>query len=156
MLVAIDGFADADVIDVRGEHDVFILELGVAARISGDDVGRFHLCCCQLSFGLNGNSQGETRHRLAVFGQRGNFLEAVAGAGKKRHPLSPGLKYTASFSPAVSWNSASARSMLGRVRFSDMRDHGTSIEAGFGMRNHANRARCLERLPALGRRLVVR
>src|ERR1700721_1363855 len=43
-----------------------------------------------------------------------------------------GFTIMESFSPSVSFKVASASSMLGCARFSDMRDHGISIEAGFG------------------------
>ena len=38
--IAIDRFANADMIDVRGQHNVFILELGIASGDPGHDVGR--------------------------------------------------------------------------------------------------------------------
>ncbi len=39
--IAVDGCADANVIDVRGEDDVFIFERWIGAGKFGDDVGGF-------------------------------------------------------------------------------------------------------------------
>ena len=39
--VAVDGRADADVVDVRGKDDEFVFEHGIGARQFGDDVGGF-------------------------------------------------------------------------------------------------------------------
>ena len=39
--VAVDGRADADMVDVRGEDDEFVLEGGIGAGEFGNDIGGF-------------------------------------------------------------------------------------------------------------------
>src|SRR4029077_13011701 len=81
--VAVDGRANADVIDVRGKDDEFISEHGIGAAEFGNDVGGFEGFGENDSVGLERSGQGEVRKRLAVFAQGGDFREGVAGAGKE-------------------------------------------------------------------------
>ena len=41
--VAVDGLADAEMVHVRREHDVFIFQLRIGARQLGNDVGGLDL-----------------------------------------------------------------------------------------------------------------
>ena len=77
--IAVDRFADAEVVNVRGQDDVFILQLRIGARQFGDDIVGLHLFLDDLGFRVNAGGERKRRQRLAVFGQIGNLLEAVAG-----------------------------------------------------------------------------
>src|SRR5882762_8586135 len=81
--VAVDGRADADVIDVRGKDNEFILENGIGAAEFGNDVGGFEDLGENDGLGFERSGQGEVRKRLAVFAQDGDFREGVAGASKE-------------------------------------------------------------------------
>src|SRR5882757_1139439 len=81
--VAVDGRADADVIDVRGKDDEFILERGIETGKFGDNISGFESLGLDDGVSLKRNSQGEMWERLAVLAQRGDFSEGVAGASEK-------------------------------------------------------------------------
>src|SRR5258708_22252782 len=81
--VTVDGSADADVVDVRGEHDEFILESGIGASELGNDVGGFEGLGENDRIGFERASQGEVRKWLAVFAQSSDFREGVAGTSKE-------------------------------------------------------------------------
>src|SRR5208282_5300156 len=55
--VAVDGFSDADVIEVGGEHYVFIFKSGIAALEFGDEVSRFDFG--DIHSGIRGERNGE-------------------------------------------------------------------------------------------------
>ena len=75
------------------------------------------------------NTERETRQRLAVFAEFRDFTKRVARSREKFF----GLNVREVLRPAVSLNSSPTRSIEGCARFTDMRDHGISIEAGFGI-----------------------
>ena len=81
--VAVDGFSDADVIEVGGEHHVFIFQSGIAAGQFGDEVGRLHFGDFNFRLGCERNSQRKVWQRLAIFAERGDFFESVARSGKE-------------------------------------------------------------------------
>src|SRR5580692_3102363 len=75
-------------------------------------------------------------------GNRGSVLRSLASAAisanvcpepAKNFSALAGFTVSDNFNPSVSLNFGSASTMLGRVLFAVMRDHGISIEAGFGM-----------------------
>ena len=82
--VAIDGSADADVVDVRREDDEFIFQSRVAAGEFGDEVGGFDGGGLNDGVGLERNGQRKMRKGLAVFAESSDFGEAMAGACEKQ------------------------------------------------------------------------
>src|SRR5580658_10253873 len=75
-------------------------------------------------------------------GNRGSVLRSLAKAAisakvcpepEKNFSALAGFTVSDTFNPSVSLNFGSASTMLGRVLFAAMRDHGISIDAGFGM-----------------------
>src|ERR1700674_6117154 len=81
--VAVDRRADANVIDVRGKDDEFVLEGGIGAGEFGDDVGGFQSRSLNDGVGFERNGQGQVRKRLAVFAEGSDFGKGVAGACEK-------------------------------------------------------------------------
>src|SRR2546430_9854288 len=81
--IAVDGRADADVVDVRGENDKFILESRIGTRQLGNDIGGFERLREYDGIRLERNGQRKARKRLAVFAQGGGFREGGAPASEK-------------------------------------------------------------------------
>ena len=77
--VAVDGRADAHVIDVRGEDHVFIFQRGIGAGKFGNQVRGFDGTGFDGRFGAERNRERKMWQRLAVFAERGDFRESVAG-----------------------------------------------------------------------------
>src|SRR5499427_4781372 len=81
--VAVDGSADADVIDVSGEYNEFIFERRIVAGQLGDDVVGGDVLRRNRSGGLEGSFKAEMGKRLAIFGESGQIRKGVAGAGEE-------------------------------------------------------------------------
>ena len=70
-------------IEVGGEHHVFIFQSGIAAGKFGDEVGRLDFCDFNSRFRRERDGERKVWQRLAIFAERGDFFESVAGAGKE-------------------------------------------------------------------------
>src|SRR5256885_7303564 len=81
--VAVDGSADAEMIEMGGEYDEFIFEGGIGAGKFGDEVGGFDVARLDVNVGLDGSRERKSWKRLAVFRQCGEFGEGVAAAGEE-------------------------------------------------------------------------
>src|SRR6266436_2883565 len=81
--VAVDGSADAEMIEVSGEYDEFIFEGGIGAGKFRDEVGGFDVARLDGNVGLDGSREWKSRKRLAVFCEGGEFGEGVATADEK-------------------------------------------------------------------------
>jgi len=79
----VDGRADADMVDMRGEDDEFVLESGIGTGEFGNDVGDSRALVRMTALALSEIGQGEVRQRLAIFAQGGDFREGVAGTGEE-------------------------------------------------------------------------
>src|SRR5260370_5037365 len=82
-VVAVDGRADADMVDVRGEDDEFILESWIGTGEFANNVRGFEGFGENDGVGFERGGQGEVRKRLAVFAQGRDFGEGVAGTGEQ-------------------------------------------------------------------------
>src|SRR5208283_2905739 len=69
--------ADADVINMRGEDDIFVFQRGVGAGELGEEVGGLNGCGEDDGVGFKRSGEREMRERLAVFAKSGNFGEGV-------------------------------------------------------------------------------
>ena len=77
--VAFVGFADAEMIEMRGVDEIFAFEDGIAAFEFGDDVGTVEV----FGFGDDVNFRGDGQREdgeLSIFGAGENFVGGVAGA----------------------------------------------------------------------------
>ena len=81
--VAVDRLADADVVDVSGEHDVFVLEGRITAGKLGDHVGGLDGSGFDRCASFQRNTERKVRQRLAIFAEVRDFGKRVARTGKK-------------------------------------------------------------------------
>src|SRR5260370_1390878 len=81
--VAVDGSADADVVDVRRKDDEFIFESGIGGGKFGDNVCRFERLSKNDGVGFERNGQGKMRKGLAVFSESRDFSKGMARAGEE-------------------------------------------------------------------------
>src|SRR6266436_3861559 len=81
--VAVDGSADAEMIEVGGENDEFIFESGIGAGKFRDEVGGFDVARLDGNVGPDGSGERKSRKRLAVFCESGEFGEGVATADEE-------------------------------------------------------------------------
>ena len=79
-VVAVDRRADADVIEVRGEHDVLVGQLGIAALHHADDVLRLDRLRLDRHRRLHRGRQREMRQRLALVGDLQHLGQRVPRA----------------------------------------------------------------------------
>src|ERR1700739_87503 len=82
--IAVNGRTDAEVVDVRGENDIFVFEGGIGAGKPGDDVGGRDWFGDDGGSGLKRSVEREVRHRLAVFGESSDFGEGVIRTGEEQ------------------------------------------------------------------------
>ena len=81
--IAVDGRADADVVDVRGENDEFIFESRIGAGELGNKVGGFESFSEYDGVRFERGGQRKMWKRLAVFAQSGDFRESMARASEQ-------------------------------------------------------------------------
>src|SRR2546429_4872388 len=73
--VAVDGSADAEMIEMSGENDEFIFEGGIGAGKFRDEVGGFDVARLDGNMGLDGRGERKSRKGLAVLCQDSEFGE---------------------------------------------------------------------------------
>ena len=71
--------ADAKVIEMRGEHDVFVLKLWVRTRQNRHYVWRFHIGAFDPHFGFQLGIERKPWQRLAILRHRQDFFCLVPG-----------------------------------------------------------------------------
>ncbi len=81
--VAVDRAADTEVIEVRGQHDVFVAQSRIAAAQDAGDVLRLHLCALDGDSRLQARAQREARHRPSGIDEREQLCEGVPRAGEQ-------------------------------------------------------------------------
>ena len=82
--VALDGLADAQVVEVGGDHDVLRLQRRVGPGSTPTTLGDARRAVSVTTLGLQRLVQRETGQGLVGVGQRQQLGEAVAGAGEQR------------------------------------------------------------------------
>ena len=142
-------------IEVGGEHDIFIFQSGIAAGEFGNQVGRLNFGDFNFRFRCERNRERKVRQRFAIFTERGDFFEGVAGAGKE-------------FLGAGGIDGDGELGAFGFVELGIVEIHGGmgAVErdagpgdihgSGVDQRNDADGAGGAQHFPALGRSLVMR
>ena len=113
--VAVDRLADAEVVEVGGEDDVFVLEHRVGARQDGRRRSASSTSArVTATVALSRRRDGEVGQRLAGVGRVEDLGEGVARAGEAACRRWAGLTATATFRPRVSSIAGSARVIDGQ------------------------------------------
>src|SRR5262249_26385446 len=81
--VAVDRSADADVIEMCGEDDKFVLELWIGAGKFCDKICGFDVFGLYSDVSLDGDGEWKARKWSTVFGNRSKFGERLSGTGEK-------------------------------------------------------------------------